>query len=390
MAILLLIIGCILFVGLVVIHELGHFLAARRNGVDVEEFGIGFPPVAYKRKTKKGFIFSLNWLPLGGFVRLKGEHDSDTEPGTFGAATLWVKTKIMAAGVLMNLFAALVLLMILAWVGMPRLIDNQFTVASDTKVVKQEVLLGLLQADSPAAKAGLEARDKIVTIATADGSASRSIAHAADLPVVTKELAGKQVIISYERDGVSGQASTKLLSDAEVIASLKTSSPKGYLGITPVEYSLQRSTWSAPIVAVGVAKQFTVLTFKGLGSALQGVGSAIAGLATGNKDARQAGQQEASSQVSGPVGIFVILKQGSLLGFELMLMIVALISLSLAIMNVLPIPALDGGKLFVTYVARLFRKRVPDAVENWVYGGSFIFLLLLIALITVVDVRRYF
>src|ERR1044071_4282268 len=103
MSIALLVVGILLFIGLVVVHEFGHFIMARRNGVKVEEFGIFFPPRLYKRKTKGGWLFSFNLIPLGGFVRLKGEHDSDTEPGTFGAATLWVKTKIMAAGVVMNL-----------------------------------------------------------------------------------------------------------------------------------------------------------------------------------------------------------------------------------------------------------------------------------------------
>jgi regulator of sigma E protease len=89
MSVLLLIFGLVLFVGLIVVHEFGHFIVARRNGVDVEEFGIGFPPRIWGRKTKSKFIFSINWLPLGGFVKLKGEHDADTAAGSFGAATTW-------------------------------------------------------------------------------------------------------------------------------------------------------------------------------------------------------------------------------------------------------------------------------------------------------------
>jgi regulator of sigma E protease len=108
MAIALLVIGIILFVGLVVVHEFGHFIVARRNGVEVEEFGIFFPPSLYKKKTKAGWVFSVNALPLGGFVKLKGEHDSDTEPGSFGAASLWSKSKIMVAGVALNLLTALI------------------------------------------------------------------------------------------------------------------------------------------------------------------------------------------------------------------------------------------------------------------------------------------
>src|SRR3990167_8766177 len=98
MSILLLVLGLFLFVGLVVVHEFGHYLAARRNGVDVEEFGIGFPPRAYKKKLKNKVLFTLNWLPLGGFVKLKGEHDADTVKGSYGAASLKNKTKILLAG----------------------------------------------------------------------------------------------------------------------------------------------------------------------------------------------------------------------------------------------------------------------------------------------------
>src|SRR6185312_11132914 len=122
------VLGVLLFFGLVVVHEFGHFIMARRGGVEVEEFGIGFPPRLFAYKTKGGWVFTLNLLPLGGFVKLKGEHDTDTTPGSFGAASVWTKSKIMAAGVVMNLITAYVLLVGLAFVGMPQLVDNQFVV----------------------------------------------------------------------------------------------------------------------------------------------------------------------------------------------------------------------------------------------------------------------
>ncbi len=396
MAVLLLIVGIVLFLGLVVVHELGHFLVARRNGVEAEEFGIFFPPKIWSRKIKgkkgrKGFEFSINALPLGGFVRLKGEHDSDTEPGTFGAASTWVKTKIMAAGVGMNLLAALVLFMILAWAGMPQLVDNQFTVKSDTKIVKDEVLVGNVQPGSPAAKIGLQGRDELLSLAPANNPQKvQKLSQANKLPNVTKSLAGQTIMLSYVRNGATRTATVTLLNEKAVAASRNTSNPKGYLGIEPSEFTLQRSTWSAPIVAVGVAKQLTVLTLKGLWTAVHGLADIVAGALTRNHAAREAGQTAASSQVSGPVGIFVVLKDGSSLGYQFMLMIVAVISLSLAIMNVLPIPALDGGKIFLTYLSRLLRKPLTEEFENWVYGGSFVFLLLLIGLITIVDVKRFF
>ena len=166
MAIVLLIIGLILFVSLVVLHELGHFWAARRNGVVVEEFGIGFPPMAWSKKLKSGLLFTLNWLPLGGFVKLKGENDSATAKGSFGAASLKTKVKIMTAGVGMNLLTAFILFTGLALVGIPKLIDNQFNVPSDTKVTQNRVLVGRVEKNSPASRAGLQQRDELVSIST--------------------------------------------------------------------------------------------------------------------------------------------------------------------------------------------------------------------------------
>jgi len=410
MSVLLLILGIVLFIGLVVVHELGHFWAARRNGVEVEEFGIGFPPKAWGKKVGKGdkkFIFSLNWLPLGGFVRLKGEHDSDTEKGTFGAATTWAKTKIMAAGVGMNLLAAFVLLTILALIGMPQLVDNQFTVKSDTHITKNEVLAGYVEPDSPAANAKRydgDIREKLplltqdqvkritlfATPGNAEGKNTFAIDSAEHLVKLTHQLSGEPVLLTIERHGKTMQLYTELRSIQDVAANAKAGHPKGYLGVGPTTYAIQRSTWSAPVVALGVMKQFTVLTFQGLGKAIVGVGHIIGGIFTGNTHQRQAGQTAASEQVSGPLGIFVVLKDGTRLGYRFVLMVIAIISLSLAIMNVLPIPALDGGKVFVTYISRLFGKRVTEKAEDWIYGTSFVFLLGLMALITVVDAKRFF
>jgi regulator of sigma E protease len=110
MQVFLFIIAMLLFIGLVLVHEWGHYIAARRNGVDVEEYGLGFPPRAWGKKLKNGMVLSLNWLPLGGFVKLKGEYDADTRKGSFGAASLPAKTKILLAGVTMNLLVGLALL----------------------------------------------------------------------------------------------------------------------------------------------------------------------------------------------------------------------------------------------------------------------------------------
>lgn len=374
MSVVLLVMGLILFIGLVVIHEFGHFIAARRNGVEVEEFGIGFPPRAWGKKTKGGFVFSLNWLPIGGFVKLKGETDAATAKGTLGAASTGAKAKIMLAGVGMNLLVAFGLLTILGWIGMPQLLDNQYTVKSDTTVIKNDVLAGYVEPGSPAAKAGIQARDQLLTISHA--GQTHQLKDASELPPTTEKYAGQQVSIAYDRDGELRTATVQLRDQKTVDASRGTDKPKGYLGISPTEYKMTRSTWSAPITAIGLIGQFTVATFQGLGTAIaaifQGEGS------------------RAAEQVSGPVGIVVILKDGSLLGIQFVLMIIAIISLTLAIMNVLPIPALDGGRLYMMLLSRAFGKKMTQEMEERIVGSSFIFLLFLIILITIVDVKRFF
>ena len=368
MSVLLLVLGILLFIGLVVLHEFGHFWAARRNGVEAEEFGIGFPPRAWKRKTKDGFIFSINWLPIGGFVKLKGESDSATAPGSFGAASFKVKAKIMLAGVGMNLLAAFVIFTALAWIGMPQLIDKQFTVESDTKVSHREVLVGYVEPGSPADKAGLRTRDELLGFAEKDGR-NVPITEAAQLPAITKEHAGQQLKISYERDGQARTTTAQLRTKEQA-------KDGGYLGVSPAEFTMTRATWSAPLQALGLMGQFTAMTF-------QGIGTALGALFQGDT-------AKASEQVSGPVGIVSVLHSGSLLGYQFVLLIIGVISLSLAIMNVLPIPALDGGRFYVMLLSRIFGRRLSQDMEERIVGASFVFLLVLIVLITIVDVKRIF
>ncbi len=402
MVIFLLILGLVLFVALVVVHELGHFIVARRNGVEAEEFGIGFPPRIWKKRIKsaKGdFDFTLNALPLGGFVKLKGEHDSDTAKGSFGAATLGVKSRIMLAGVVMNLITALVLFTILALVGMPKLItkdsgfikEDQFTIKSDEHLQSRRVLISQVEAGSPASKAGLQPLDQIEGIGPV-GAAKHTVTHVDAFPAETKQFAGQKVTVEYRRHNQLLQTNVQLRTAQEVNASIDSSGfpTKGYLGIVPNQFETHRYTWSAPVVAVGLSVQITKLTFQALGTAVHGLGSTIAGLVTFNHDARSNGQEKASEQVSGPVGIFFVLKAGAQQGIAMVLFIIALISLTLAIMNVLPIPALDGGRLFLTLIFRAIKKPLTQGIEEAVVGASFALLMLLFLLITVVDVKRFF
>ncbi len=391
MEVFLLVLGLVLFIGLVIVHELGHFWVARRNGVVPEEFGIFFPPTLWRKKMKGGWDFTINALPLGGFVKLRGEHDSDTKKGSFGAASDWAKAKIMLAGVAVNFVTALVLFTVLAWVGMPVIIPNQFTVASDTKTAQNTLLAQYVEPGSPAEKAGINRGDTLLSIQSKSEQKMYTITSKDTLSSLTQKLAGQTVLVTYEHAGKRVTAKTTLLTKDAVAASRKTAEPKGHLGVLPFPLQTQRSTWSAPVVAVGLSAQITKLTLQGIGKALKGLVGTIAGGLTGNKEARQQAQTEASSQVSGPLGIFFVLKGGATIGVKFMLMIIAIISLTLAIMNVLPVPALDGGRLYLMLLSRLTKeKRLSQKAEESIVGWSFVLLLVLIVLITFVDIKRFF
>ncbi len=381
--------GLVLLVLLVVVHEFGHFLAARRNGVVVEEFGIGFPPRAIAKKLKSGLILTLNWLPLGGFVKLKGEHDSDTAKGSYGAASLSAKTKIMLAGVGMNLLVAVVLLTIVAWMGMPQLskdfVCNQFTIKSDEHIASNsknnnaETVSDVFKG-SPAERAGLKDGDQILALA------GKNVTCHSVLVSTARANAGNTVNILIKRG-------TTLENKNITLNTVKAANNNSFIGIGTISgggggLQVVRYTWSAPVVAVGTSAQMTALTLKGLGQSLKGLGSLMAGLVTNNRAARQSGQTQATQNVSGPVGIFFIFKDGSNLGVGFILFIVAIISLTLAIINILPIPALDGGRLFMTYLFRAMRRPLPKKTEELINFVGFIVLMVLVVLITIVDLHR--
>lgn len=376
---MLIVVGIILILSLVIFHEFGHFIAARRAGIEVEEFGIGFPPRAKVLTKKNGTTYTLNWLPLGGFVKLKGEHDSDTSKGSFGSASLRQKVVVMVAGVGMNILAAIFLLTVVSAIGIPQAINNQFTVASDTKIVQHDVILSVLPG-SPASKAQLQDGDKILTIvdpSCPDRSCFVKIEKSEDLRTATEFYAGKKVIIVYDRAELEYDAETEvqLLSKEEVDASKNTDTPKGYLGVVPSDYIKQRSTWSAPIVGTVLTGQFFTETLKGLG-----------GIVT---DLFHGHTTKAGEQVTGVVGLGYILKDLSSQGLASVLFLTAIISVSLAVMNILPIPALDGGRLFVTLLFRLLRKPLNKETEERIHGTGFAVLMLLFVLITVLDVKRF-
>lgn len=357
---MLIFLGIVLFVLLVVVHEWGHMVAAKKGGVEVEEFGVGFPPRARLLTKKDGTEYTLNWLPLGGFVKLKGEHDAATEKGSFGAASFGRKAFIIAAGVLMNWVAAAVIFTVIAFIGMPQLVENQFQVSSDAHITQQKVIAASVEDDSPASSIGVSGGDQILSIN------GEKIERAEALRAATSKHAGKEVSVVFIHQGAEQEKTVTLRNDPE----------KGNFGVAPGESTLIRSTWSAPIVGVGTTAQFTVETLKGLFGAL------------GNLFQGQAAK--AGESVTGPVGIIVVLKDLSSQGFTFVLFLIGIISVSLAVMNVLPIPALDGGRLFVMALFRVLKKPLTKDLEEKIHGTGMALLLLLAAVITVVDIRRFF
>lgn len=378
--------GLFILIVLVVIHELGHGIVARRNGVVVEEFGVGFPPKAWAKKVKNSILgenvtYSLNWLPLGGFVKLQGEHDSASKKGDYGAATYWQKTKILLAGVLMNWVAAVVIFTVLALVGLPKIIPNQFSVPADTVSTTEPLKISGVTSNSPAEKAGLRNGDEILLVN------GRDLQTATDLGTTTKELRGQKVTITYSRDNQESTVQATLRKDVKP--------NEGYLGVTTSQRLEEiRATWSAPIVGVGTTVQLTLETFKGLGTLVGNLGSGLASKFSGNEQVRKSGDQaltDASNSVSGPVGILgVIFPAFQQAGLKMLLLLTGVISLSLAVMNVLPIPALDGGRWFTMTVFKLARRPLTKEREESIQSIGFVALLGLIVLVTIADVGKFF
>ena len=406
------IVGLFMLVLLVTAHEFGHFLMARKNGVEVEEFGICFPPRAlcwrkvngkWKRIPKKqwdkmpgdGLVISLNWLPIGGFCQMKGESDAAKEKGSFGRASYWRKTKILFGGVAMNWLVAFVILTVLAVTGMPRFLDNQFEVAADSHVVvTSPVTLSNIKKDSPAAKAGFKEGDIIKRIGlkthanceeepcpTTDAK-QNEVNMPSDFTDYTKLYPGEEVMIYFEREGEEKSAVVKLNEEGS----------EYLFGAVLSGSAVHRSTWSAPIVGAGLTLQLTGETFKGVGSLLVNLVTGIIKQVSPQSETRQEGSEAlktATDGLSGPVGIIGVLFPAFVSdGATSVFFLVAIISISLACMNVLPIPALDGGRWLLITIFKLRKKELTKEKEEKIVGRAFMAILALALVVTIIDVMR--
>lgn len=382
----------ILILGLlVVVHEWGHYFTAKKCGIKVYEFGFGYPPRAcgwYRDpETKKmvwvwgsgksslkktiagdeqqkefpGMLWSINWLPLGGFVRIKGENgEAAVEPDSFGHHKAWKRVLVLAAGVIMNVILAAVVLSFGFMVGLPTDlsggVDNYAVIVEAPSVIIQSV-----EKDSPADKAGIIFGDRITkvddqTIATSEELIGYIASHG-KTPVTVHVIRGS---------GELDLSVTPTLLDNE-------SAPR--LGVGIAEAGIIRYPWYIAIYKGFVAAGIGLITI------FVSLYYLIINLFTGHG---------LMSEVSGPVGIARIVGQSAALGFRYVLNVIAMLSLSLAAINILPIPALDGGRILFILIEKITRRKVAIKYEQIAHTLGFVVLMTLIVVVTWRDIAKLF
>jgi len=340
--------------GLVIIHELGHFVTARLARVRVLEFGIGFPPRAKVMRSKGETLYTLNWLPIGGFVKLEGEDGNDAaDPRSFASQRYLTKMLILVAGVAMNVFLAFAIFIGIALYGDPTI----------------GFKVGGVQPDSPAATAGIQAGDVVVSI---DGQYYGAFS-GTSLLVGLRDKAGETVTLGIERpDGTVDQVTTTLRPKAEIDkehGALGIAGAGGTTTSTRIHYSV--------VEAIQIGAQRTV---DALGLIVGGLGSLADAIVN---------RPTEPPPVQGPVGIATQI--GDVfwqLGPIITLYVVGILSANLAVVNILPFPPLDGGRMLMITLKRFLGPRISLQAEQLTYMVGFVFLFAFLIWITGFDIVR--
>jgi regulator of sigma E protease len=385
--IFLIILGILVFV-----HELGHFLVARRNGVEVEEFGFGFPPRIfgfYRAKKGKGSaswrivwggkeieeirearkigdettVYSVNWIPLGGFVKITGEDgEKKSNPNSFAAKNPWTRMRILAAGVAMNFLLAAALFSFGFFQGVPMIADE----VTSGKVQGEKIQIVDVGKGTPAETMGLRAGDELSGAAMAGGNLQK-FSSVEDVQNFVKDNQGKKIEFAVMR----GKEALTLSGTP------RTSYPdgEGPLGIglaktVQVSYPWYESIWKGYQYTFSLTLTFITFLF-GM------IWRLIVGQPAGLKD------------VSGPVGIAVLTGQVAQLGFSYLLRFTAMLSVNLAIINILPIPALDGGRILFILVEKLKGSPVSQKIESRAHSLGFALLITLMVVVTFRDFMKF-
>jgi regulator of sigma E protease len=338
------IIALLVIAVLALVHEWGHFIAARKIGIPVDEFSIGFGPLLWSRE-KNGVQYSLRAVPLGGYVRMAGEEPDDVEAENgFARRKPWEKITVAAAGPLMNfVFALVVFIVLFAGLGVPR-------------VIEEPVIGGVLD-EYPAQAAGLEPGDLIVAVDQAPVTTWVEFTERISaLPV------GSTVVIAVER------AEERLNFTLATVANESTG--RSLVGITnSIVY--ERQSWLASVRS-GLMETY------GMTVALLG---GLRDMVTG---------QVGADDIAGPVGIVNMIGESARGGWLNFLSFTGFLSINLAVLNLLPIPALDGSKIVFALIESVRRKPLPLEKEAMVHLIGFVFLITLIVMVTFNDVMRLF
>jgi len=338
--------------GIVLVHELGHYLTAKALNVRVLEFGIGFPPRAKVLRSKGETLWTLNWLPIGGFVRLEGEDgDAADDPRSFAAQPLRSRLAILVAGVVMNIVLAFSIFFLIALLATPAL----------------GVKIGVIEPGSPAASAALVPGDEIYAV----NSEQFDLFGGQTVQGALRAHAGESVQLGIRHaDGTTVTASATLRPKSEL------SETRGALGVGQLEQTY-RYTGHDLGTSVGIA----VAELGRWGSLIiGGLGALIGGLIT---------NPTAPPPASGPIGIAVSLADIFLnVGPIVTLYVAGILSVNLGVVNILPFPPLDGGRAAVLIIKRLFGARVSLRAERLTYAVGFVFLIAFILWISGFDIAR--
>jgi regulator of sigma E protease len=346
----------IVFGVIVFAHELGHFICARRSGMGVEEFGFGFPPRLFGLK-RGNTVYSINLIPLGGFVKIKGENGENADDDdSFASKGIWKRAATLGAGVFANLILAYVIFTAGYAIGAPQATDNlpADAIVTDAKVFVAEVLAG-----SPADAAGVKSEDVIRKV---NGAVP---ADAEGLRALIKNSSGN-IVLSLERGG----------SEKDVTVSpavLKETGSRG-IGVSLASAGTVRFPWyRAPVYAAEAVASI-------VGAIFAALWNLVLGLFAGNG---------APVDVTGPIGIAAATSAAARLGWSYLAEFTAILSLNLAVLNIIPFPALDGGRLLFLLVEALRRRPISRKIEGIVHESGFALLMLLVLVITWRDLVRY-
>ncbi len=340
---------------LVFVHELGHFFMARKMGMRVDEFGFGFPPRAFGIR-KGDTIYSINWIPLGGFVKIKGEsgehkHDKDS----FSSKKPWQRFLVLVAGVVMNLVLAAVLFSGGYMIGLPSIIDD--TLPESATVSSYELAVMQVLEGSPAAEAGVVPGDVIASI---DGRVFESDIEAREY-FVAEASTGVEVVVQGEDETYR----TYQLTSAYLEAAETEAVGIGFVGTGLVSYPF----FSAISQGIYTTGQFTYEVAYAFYALIRDL------VVT----------QEVAVDLSGPVGIAVMTGEVAAMGLVYLMQFTAILSINLAIINILPFPALDGGRILFLAIEKLRGRAVNERMEIVVHNLGFMFLMVLVVLVTYKD-----